>query len=201
MLLRDQALSAAGLLQRQLYGKPVYPYQPADIWDGLAITKERDFSYPLSTGSDLYRRSLYTFWRRTVAPANMFDASTRSICSVRSSNTNTPLHALTMLNDVTFLEAARLLAEQVMKTSDLEVQLRHAFRRVLLRYPSLTELNRLRSGHEKQLRYFQENPAEAEKLLYHGHQVRDASLPTAEHAALTVVALTLLNLDETLNRE
>ena len=83
LLLRDVALAASGLLDPQIGGKPVYPYQPKGIWDGLAITNERDFTYPQSKGADLYRRSLYTFWRRTVAPANMFDASTRQTCKVR----------------------------------------------------------------------------------------------------------------------
>jgi hypothetical protein len=106
MVIRDQALAVSGLLVDRLGGKPVYPYQPADIWDSLAITKERDFTYPQSTGEDLYRRSLYTFWRRTVAPSNMFDASSRNTCMVRTAITSTPLHALTTLNDPTFIEAA-----------------------------------------------------------------------------------------------
>ena len=87
-------------------GPPVYPYQPDAIWEALAITKERDFTYPASSGNDLYRRSLYTFWRRTVSPANMFDASNRQTCRVRSTTTSTPLHALTTLNDPTWVEAA-----------------------------------------------------------------------------------------------
>ena len=93
----------------------MYPYQPDAIWEALAITKERDFTYPASSGSDLYRRSLYTFWRRTVSPANMFDASNRQTCRVRSTTTSTPLHALTTLNDPTWVEAARMLAEESMK--------------------------------------------------------------------------------------
>ena len=83
MVLRDVALATSGLLDKRLGGKPVYPYQPNGIWDALAITKERDFTYPASSGADLHRRSLYTFWRRTVGPANMFDASSRQACSAR----------------------------------------------------------------------------------------------------------------------
>ena len=112
MILRDWALASSGLLDNQIGGAPVYPYQPDNVWEPLAITKERDFTYPASQGSDLYRRSLYTFWRRTVAPANMFDASNRQACRVRSSNTSTPLHALTTLNDPTWVEAARVLAQK-----------------------------------------------------------------------------------------
>src|ERR1700722_2108652 len=115
MILRDVALSASGLLNSKIGGKPVYPYQPKGIWDGLAITNERDFAYPQSKGEDLYRRSLYTFWRRTVAPSNMFDASVRQTCKVRLTVTSTPLHSLTMLNDVTWVEAGRALAQNLLK--------------------------------------------------------------------------------------
>ena len=104
--------AASGLLDLRIGGRPVYPYQPDAIWEALAITKERDFTYPASSGKDLYRRSLYTFWRRTVGPANMFDASNRQTCRVRSATTSTPLHALTTLNDPTWVEAARALAER-----------------------------------------------------------------------------------------
>jgi hypothetical protein len=115
MLLRDWALAASGLLDPRVGGAPVYPYQPDDVWEALAITKERDFTYPASAGKDLHRRSLYTFWRRTVSPANMFDASSRQACRVSPSTTSTPLHALTTLNDPTWVEAARMLAERGMK--------------------------------------------------------------------------------------
>jgi hypothetical protein len=101
LILRDTALRVSGLLTTDLFGKPVYPYQPPTIWDSLGITKERDFSYPQSQGADLYRRSIYTFWRRTVAPGNMFDTSARRTCVVKHSLTSTPLHALTTLNDIT----------------------------------------------------------------------------------------------------
>ncbi|MCA9171695.1 MAG: DUF1549 domain-containing protein, partial [Planctomycetales bacterium] len=114
MVLRDWALASAGLLNRTVGGAPVYPYQPDAVWEALAITKERDFTYPISSGEDLYRRSLYTFWRRTVGPANMFDTSNRQTCRVRTSITSTPLHALTTLNDPTWVEAARVLAEHSM---------------------------------------------------------------------------------------
>ena len=93
--LRDLALATSGLLNPEMGGKPVYPYQPKGIWDGLAITNERDFTYPQSTDKDLFRKSLYTFWRRTVAPANMFDTSVRNTCKVRLTVTSSPMHALT----------------------------------------------------------------------------------------------------------
>ena len=115
-------------------GRPVYPYQPDAIWEALAITKERDFTYPASSGNDLYRRSLYTFWRRTVGPANMFDTSNRQTCRVRSTTTSTPLHALTTLNDPTWVEAARVLAGRSMKAAAIAMPgSAYAFRRVLCR--------------------------------------------------------------------
>ena len=113
LLLRDWSLAAAGVLDTRIGGQPVYPYQPDAIWEALAITKERDFTYPASSGADLYRRSLYTFWRRTVSPANMFDASSRQACRVRLATTSTPLHALTTLNDPTWVEAARLAGRAI----------------------------------------------------------------------------------------
>ena len=129
LILRDWALASSGLIDLRIGGRPVYPYQPDAIWEALAITKERDFTYPASSGKDLYRRSLYTFWRRTVGPANMFDAANRQTCRVRSSTTSTPLHALTTLNDPTWVEAARALAERSMKASNnLDDRLTKAFR-------------------------------------------------------------------------
>ncbi len=202
LLLRDWALATSGLIETRLGGAPVYPYQPDAVWEALAITKERDFTYPTSTGRDLYRRSLYTFWRRTVGPANMFDASNRQTCRVRSSTTSTPLHALTTLNDPTWVEAARVLAARTMKeNSSLDAQLTAAFRAVLCRSPSESEGNRLRSAFEKQLALYQAEPAAAKALLTVGATPRDETLEIANHAAMTAVCLGILNLDEALTRE
>ena len=151
LILRDWALASSGLLDERIGGRPVYPYQPDAIWEALAITNERDFSYPASSGSDLYRRSLYTFWRRTVSPANMFDASNRQTCRVRSTTTCTPLHALTTLNDPTWVEAATVLARNSMLAAPgLDARLTHAFRRVLCRKPTDHDLEILRRAHRKQ---------------------------------------------------
>ena len=202
MILRDVALAASGLLDRRIGGKPVYPYQPDAIWETLAITKERDFTYPISSGSDLYRRSLYTFWRRTIGPANMFDASNRQTCKVRTSITSTPLHALTTLNDPTWVEAARVLAANALQAhADREAQLTFAFRQVLARKPSPGELQRLRQSMEKQLSFFQNEPASARKLLHVGAAPQPENIEPAQHAALTSVCLGILNLDEALTRE
>jgi hypothetical protein len=202
LILRDWALSAAGLLDERIGGAPVYPYQPDAVWESLAITKERDFTYPASSGRDLYRRSLYTFWRRTVSPSNMFDSSNRQTCWVRAGTTSTPLHALTTLNDPTWVEAARALAETCMQdSSQSEAQLTNAFQRVLCRSPSTSEFAQLSAAYEKQLAIYQKSPAFAKQLLSVGASPRDPSLDAPTHAALAAVCLGLLNLDESLTRE
>jgi hypothetical protein len=202
LLLRDWSLAAAGLINTKVGGKPVYPYQPDAIWEALAITKERDFTYPASSGDDLYRRSLYTFWRRTVGPANMFDASNRQTCRVRQSTTSTPLHALTTLNDPTWVEAARVLAQASMKSaSELDARLTYAFRRVLGRNIQASELAILRQAFEKQKALYEADGENAKKLVSVGASKRDESLDVTQHAALTAVCLGILNLDEALTRE
>ncbi len=202
LILRDWALAASGLLVKEIGGAPVYPYQPNDVWEALAITKERDFTYPASAGAGLYRRSLYTFWRRTVSPANMFDASVRQACRVRATTTSTPLHALTTLNDPTWVEAARVLAQRCLQESQtLEKQLAQAFRRIACRDPGDKDLARLRRAYERQLPFYQNDEPAAKALLGVGVSPRDESLNAARHAAFTAVCLTILNLDESLTRE
>ena len=202
MILRDLALSASGLLDDKAGGKPVYPYQPPGVWDGLAITKERDFTYPTSTGSDLYRRSLYTFWRRTVSPLNMFDASPRQTCKVRTDTTSTPLHALTTLNDPTWTEASRVLAEKAIHSSSTPVsRITWAFRRILARAPTEGDLSLLTRAYEKQLAAWSADPKAAAEFLAVGSAPRDPALPPAEHAAMTAVCLAMFNIDEALTRE
>lgn len=202
MILRDWALASSGLLDPRIGGKPVYPYQPDGIWESLAITKERDFTYPSSSGADLYRRSLYTFWRRTVSPANMFDASNRQACRVRQSLTSTPLHALTTLNDPTWVEAARVLAEKSLKlNTDPSVAMTIAFKRVLAREPTSDEKVVLQRAMEKQLKHFQQNANAAQEILAVGSAPRDTSLNADQHAALTAVCLAIMNLDEALTRQ
>ncbi len=202
LVLRDIALATSGLLNPKFGGKPVYPYQPGDVWETLAITKERDFTYPASSGPDLYRRSLYTFWRRTVGPVNMFDASARQACKVRAGVTSTPLHALTTLNDITWTEAARVLAEKAMKSSpDRAAQITFAFRRILVRQPTPGDIALLTKAYEKQHAIYAADPKAAGAFLATGPAPRDASLPPADHAAMTAVCLALFNLDEALTRQ
>jgi hypothetical protein len=191
LLLRDWSLAAAGVLDTRISGQPVYPYQPDAIWEALAITKERDFTYPASSGADLYRRSLYTFWRRTVSPANMFDASSRQACRVRLATTSTPLHVLTTLNDPTWVEA-RLLAEQSLKASN-STPADDAFRRAAShrRRKDLA----IRRAYESKPP-FTRRPAAANCSPGGPRTVaRPASTPRS------AVCLAILNLDETLTRE
>ncbi len=202
-ILRDLALASSGLLDRRFGGKPVYPYQPAGIWDGLSITKERDFTYPQSHGGDLHRRSLYTFWRRTAAPGNMFDASSRTICSVKPSRTNTPIHALITLNDVTWNEAARALAIQVMRETpagDTRAQIRRAWLRVCSREPVDKELEIILRGFATAHAEFTADPHAAERYLRQGEAARDLPADPPYVAALAAVCLSILNLDEALTR-
>jgi hypothetical protein len=202
LVLRDVALSASGLLDLRMGGKPVYPYQPDSVWETLAITKERDFTYPASKGGDLYRRSIYTFWRRTIGPVNMFDASTRQVCKVRAGVTSTPLHALTTLNDPTWAEAARVLAARAMQNApEPAAQTAWAFRRVLGRAPKPEQAAILTRAYEKQLTIYRQDATAATAAVTIGNAPRAEKLPPAEHAAMSAVCLAIFNLDQSLTRE
>jgi len=203
LLIRDEALAASGLLNPAMGGKPVYPYQPKGIWDGLNITDERDFSYPQSKGQDLYRRSIYTFWRRTVGPGNMFDSASRQVCTVRSSRTSTPLHALTTLNDVTWVEAGRALAIKVLLESPKTVpaRLTDAFQRVCSRKPDTRELSVLERSLKQSVEYFQKDHQAAKLFLQQGEYPINPKIDLAEQAAYANVCHAILNLDEALSKE
>jgi hypothetical protein len=184
-------------------GAPVYPYLPENPWESLAqVTKERDFSYPTSKGEDLYRRSIYTFWRRTVAPVNMFDTSARQTCRVRTAVTSSPLHALTTLNDPTWVEASRKLAELAMKAApDDAGRLAYAFRRALGRAPEGREPELLAKLLAGQRQAYAGDAKAADALLAVGASPRDPALPAGELAALTGACLAIFNLDAALTRE
>ncbi|MFM8549669.1 MAG: PSD1 and planctomycete cytochrome C domain-containing protein [Verrucomicrobiota bacterium] len=202
LILRDVALASSGLLTAKVGGVPVYPYLPDSPWESLAITKERDFTYPQSKGADLYRRSLYTFWRRTIAPVNMFDNSSRQTCRVRTAVTSSPRHALTMLNDPTWVEAARVLAQRVTKEQPTdEARLARAFALVLGRAPAGQEPALLAKVLANQRAVFAADGKAAAALLAVGASPRDAALPAAEHAALTATCLALYNLDAAVTRD
>jgi len=197
-MLRDAALAVGGLLVDRLGGKPVRPYQPEGFWEEITLGK---IHYVQDHGDPLYRRSLYTFWRRSAGPPIFFDNSARQVCSVKSSRTNTPLHALTTLNDVTFVEAARGLAQRVMlaeKATDLRIQ--RAFRLLVSRRPKAEESELLATRLEFLRKEFAAAPGEWGKLLAIGESPRDESLEPVEHAAFTTLCLLLLNLDEALTK-
>ena len=195
MMLRDQALALSGLLDDRIGGRPVYPYQPEGMW--LEFSYEK-FSYTPSSGDDLYRRSLYTFWRRTVAPPNMFDAANRQACTVRDGRTNTPLHALTTLNDPTFVEASRIWAERIIREggSDASSRLRWAFHQATAHDPSDAELALLTGAQAKAFDHFKSHPEAASELLSIGEKPADKKFDPIEVASYTHVAQLILNLDE-----
>lgn len=194
--LRDQALALSGLLVEKRGGPAVMPYQPPGIWEEMSFGKNRYFQ---GTGEDLYRRSLYTFWRRSVAPAGFFDVPARQSCAVKPLRTSTPLHALTTLNDVTYVEAARVWAEKLAIFSDDDGRLKTAFRNATGHYLDAPGMHTLKQTLAKARAHYQAQPKDAEQLIAAGESKRLGKLPPAEHAAWTTVCLMILNLDETLN--
>jgi hypothetical protein len=197
---RDQALAASGLLVEKVGGPSVRPYQPAGPWKELA-----DADYVPDKGEGLYRRSMYTFWKRTVPPPNMtaFDAPARETCVVRATRTNTPLQALTLLNDVTYVEAARVLAERVIREGGTspEERLTLAFRLATSRRPRESELRLLVSGWRRHLETYRADPKAAEQLLAVGEAKRGENLDSVELAAYMATVGVILNLDETVTKE
>ncbi|MCS7025239.1 MAG: DUF1553 domain-containing protein [Bryobacteraceae bacterium] len=197
---RDQALAAAGLLVERIGGPSVKPYQPAGLWRELAGGND----YQQDRGEGLYRRSLYTFWKRTAPPPMMvnFDASSRETCVVRETRTNTPLQALNLMNDVTYLEAARKLAERMIREggASAESRLQHGFRLVLARLPRARELEVLKDSLRFYLDHYQTHVEAAGKLLEQGDAPRPASLEASELAAYAAVASMILNLDEVVTK-
>ncbi|MCX6599687.1 MAG: DUF1553 domain-containing protein, partial [Acidobacteria bacterium] len=197
-MLRDQALAAAGLLAPRIGGPSVKPYQPIGLWAELG-----DKDYERDKGEGLYRRSLYTFWKRTSAPPFMstFDSALRESCTVRESRTNTPLQALNLMNDVTFLEAARVLAEKAMLAAAGDGRIDEIYLRVLGRKATEAERGTLKKSLAYYLDRFQSDPGLAKELLSQGDAPRHASLAPGEHAAYMAVASLVLNLDEALSKE
>ena len=198
-MIRDQALAASGLYVERFGGPPVRPYQPEGVWEEATFGNKK---YVPDTGEALYRRSVYTFWRRIVGPTMFFDVSPRQTCVVKPFRTNTPLQALSVMNDVQYIEAARVLAERSLKSSsDRGEQIRFAFRRLLGRFPQPEELQVLSLSFERLHKQYRDSPAEAEQILKQGAAPRDGSINATDHAAFTGVCLVLMNLDETLTRE
>lgn len=205
--IRDQALAISGLLNDEIGGKSVSPYQPAGLWEELMSREDGKNwtaqTYEQSHGPDLYRRTMYTFWKRTCPPPTLatFDAPDRETCTVRRPRTNTPLQALVLMNDPTYIEAARKLAERMMKEKKTDMdRVRLAFRLATGRLPTKAEADVLIQLHESQLQVYRADNAGALKLLGIGESSRNESLDTADLAAWTMVSSTILNLDETMTK-
>lgn len=198
--IRDNALAVSGLLNRSLGGKSVYPYQPPDYYSDKGRWK-----WTQSTGQDLYRRGLYTFWRRTTfyPSFQVFDAPTRESCTIDRPRTNTPLQALVTLNDPVFVEAARVFGQRIMQEGgdSLTQKLTYAFRLCVARRPRDKELEVLQRLYTAHLAKYQADGAAAKSLVSNGAAPRADALPTAELAAWTALGNVLLNLDETITRE
>ena len=198
-MVRDQALFASGLLVERIGGPSVRPYQPAGLWKELGSE-----DYVQSKGPDLYRRSLYTFWKRTSPPPEMatFDASARETCVVRETRTDTPLQALTLMNDVSFVEASRALAQRIIREERTsEARLALALELVTGRKPGPAERATFLSGFERYLRTYRADPKAAVKLISAGDSTVDKTIDPSELAAYTVMASLVLNLDEAVTKE
>jgi hypothetical protein len=194
--IRDGALAASGLLNSTIGGPSVKPYQPAGLWEQSGTGAK----YTQDTGDKLYRRSLYTFWKRTSPPPSMltFDALTREVCTAKRETTATPLQALVLLNDPQFVEAARVLGEKLLKKypNDQIARVREAFRALTGRSPDAAEIKILTQLFTEQKDLFASDQAQATKLLSTGESKWDKSLPRAEVAALTTLVNAIMNFDE-----
>ena len=197
-MIRDQALASSGLLRPMDGGWNVNPYQPDGIWEEATFGNKK---YERSKGDDLHRRSLYTFWRRIAGPTMFFDTGSRLVCSVKPLRTNTPLHALATTNDVTFVEAARALALATADKKDAAARVNAMFERVLGHSARAEQVAVLLSGMERHRQRFAASPDRAVKFLGEGESAPPEPERTAELAAWTMTALTILNMDETLNLE
>ncbi|MSR47584.1 MAG: DUF1553 domain-containing protein [Planctomycetes bacterium] len=216
-VIRDSALFAGGLLVERVGGRSVKPYQPADLWKVIAYPTSNTASFVQDHGEALWRRSVYTFWKRTSPPPNLaaFDAPSRESCTVQRARTNTPLQALVLLNDLQFIEAARVLAQRVLReaggeghtngntggATSTDARATLAWRLALGRPPRAEELAIARAAIARESARFAAEPARAAALLALGEAPLDTSVPAAELAAWTLLASTLINLDPFVTRE
>jgi Protein of unknown function (DUF1553) len=200
-MIRDYALAASGLLVPKIGGPSVKPYQPDGVWEAVAMIGSDTRNYRRDSGENLYRRSVYTLWKRAAPPASMeiFNAPNRETCTVRRERTNTPLQALVTLNDVQFVEAARHLATNAMKAGATPAaRIDFLTQKMLARKLTDHERKVAMASFEKLLTYFTANPKEAEKLVTFGESPVNKAIPATELAAWTMLTNQLLNLDEVL---
>ncbi|MBX3177918.1 MAG: DUF1549 domain-containing protein [Candidatus Hydrogenedentes bacterium] len=207
-MIRDQALAASGLLHPAIGGPSVYPYQPDGMWSSLSFQNMDEFDtnfYREDTGPNLYRRGLYTYWKRTIAPPRMqiFDKPDREQCSMHKPATNTPMQALALMNDPAFVEAARHLAQRMIREGGDRAadRVRHGFRLALAADPEAEKREILIGGLSDYQTHFAARPEEAQALLGVGASDYDTNIPEAELAAYTALASVMLNLDQFVNRE
>jgi hypothetical protein len=202
-MVRDYALAASALLVRKIGGPSVKPYQPERIWETVAMEQSNTRFYRADSGEDLYRRSLYDFWKRAAPPPSMmvFNAPTREECTVRRERTNTPLQALVTMNDPQFFEAARVLAQNTMRAAEeFDARLDSMTLRLLARRLDSRERAVVEGSYRDYLRYYDSHPDEARQAIAVGASRPDPGLDRVQLAALTMVANQLMNLDEVLNK-
>ena len=203
-MVRDTALAASGLLVRTIGGPSVKPYQPAGVWSTVAMPQSNTRRYEQDTGDKLYRRSLYTFWKRSAPPPSMdiFNAPTREHSTVRRVRTNTPLQALVTMNDTQFVEASRHLAQRAMREAgdDFDRRLDYVTTRLLARDFTPEERAVAQRSYGRFIDAYRGDPDEARSLLAVGDSPFDAALPVTDSAAWTMLASQVMNLDEVLNK-
>jgi hypothetical protein len=203
-MLRDIALQSSGLLVEKIGGPSVKPYQPSKVWESVGFTTSDTTQYQQDHGDALYRRSLYTFWKRMAIPPDMdaFDAPPRDSACTRRQRTDTPLQALVTLDDPQWVEASRALAERLIRQSGPKpAQKIHYLSEILLSHAPPPRMEAvLEQSFEQMEQHYQKDPAAARELIAVGEKPRDAAIPAPELAAWTIVASEALNLDETLNK-
>jgi mono/diheme cytochrome c family protein len=203
-MVRDYALATSGLLVKKVGGPSVKPYQPSGVWEAVAMPESNTRNYKQDKGEALYRRSMYTFWKRAAPPASMdvFNAPSREVSCTRRERTNTPLQALATMNDPQFVEAARKLAEASLRENPADVNraVEVMAERVLVRPLASKERTVVKDTLREALAYYAGKPEDAQKLINYGDSKPDAKLDAPKLAALTMVANQLMNLDEVLNK-
>ncbi|MDP9170784.1 MAG: DUF1553 domain-containing protein, partial [Acidobacteriota bacterium] len=202
-MVRDYALAATGLLSPQIGGPSARPYQPEGVWESVAMDGSNTRFYKQDTGDAIYRRSMYSLWKRSAPPASMeiFNAPTRETCTVRRERTDTPLQALVTMNDVQFVEAARELAGRSMQsTFDFDARLDYVTSRVLARTLAAKERAIAKKSFDRYQHYYAAHEDDARKFLNQGERKPDPALKQSEYAALTMLTSQFLNLDEVLNK-
>lgn len=193
--IRDNALASSGLINEHIGGPSVYPYQPAGLWESISNYHK----YREQKGDTLYRRSMYTIWKRTAPPPMMlnFDASERHFCIVKRQKTSTPLQALVVMNDPQFVEASRVLAQRMLKQpGNLDKKLSYGFVALTSRQPSVKELHVIKELYQEEWADFRKNPGRVKAVLSTGDYPVDKQLNPVDLAAGTIVASTIMNFDE-----